>query len=79
MAKHSPRPALVAPCSSLTRVGRTSVGLSSTTSEPCLGAVEGRMLRASELLGEKTTYRIISLNDLTDVCGFLFLRVLCFF
>lgn len=78
MAKRPLRPALVAPFSSLTRVGRTSVGLSSMTSELCLGAVEGRMLRASELLGEKTTYRIISLNDLTDVCGFLLL-LLCFF
>jgi hypothetical protein len=27
----------------------------------------------------ETAYRIISLNDLTDVCGFLFLLVLCFF
>ena len=42
------------------------------------GNVEARMLRASELLGEKTAYRIISLNDLTDVCGFLFLHVLSF-
>ena len=40
--------------------------------------MEARMLRASELLGEKTAYRIISLNDLTDVCGFLFLHVLSF-
>ena len=57
---------------------RTSVGFSSMTSKPHLGAMEARMLRASELLGEKTAYRIISLNDLTDVCGFLFLHVLSF-
>lgn len=37
------------------------------------------MLHADELLGEKTAYRIISLTDLTDVCGFLFLLVLCSF
>ena len=71
-------PRFVAPFSSLTRVERTSVGYSSTISKPGLGAVEARMLRASELLGEKTAYRIISLNDLTDVCGFLFLHVLSF-
>lgn len=59
--------------------GGTSVGFSALTGERWLGAEEGRVLRASELLGEKTAYRIISLNDLTDVCGFLFFLVLCFF
>lgn len=58
------------------RAGRACVGFPALTSEPWLAAVESRTLRANELLGEKTAYRIISLNDLTDVCGFLFLLVL---
>lgn len=41
-------------------------------SKPRLGAVEAKNAACKVSCWGKTAYRIISLNDLTDVCGFLF-------